>query len=178
MRALCGWSGTPRTGSDFLLLRHETLPDGCSSLLFGKDFDGDGVAELDPWPLFLCAPSWSFPFEVVDELDVVVEDLAPPSSGYGAGEEQPRTRHLTISGDGPKLGIWLNASKPQLTAVGSVAGKGAPGRHTTCGAYVEPASVELTSLRLVLLPGEDGEGTVAGRRSSVSVARRSANHTR
>lgn len=168
--ASLGWSGTPRTDTDFLLLQRQMLPDGCSSLLLGKDLDGDGMAEL-PWPLFLCAPSWSFPFEVGDELAVVVEKLAPPSNGYGAGDEQPQTRHLALSGDGRRVDIWLNASKPQLMAVGPVVGQGAPGRHTTCGAYVEPASIELTSPRLVLLPGEDREGTAAGRRTRAFLGR-------
>lgn len=165
--AALGWSGAPRTGSNLVLLRSETLPDGCRSLVFGKDLDTS-------WPLFLCAPAWSFPFEVGDELSVFFEELKPPTNAYGyssAAGEALRARHLVISGGGFKLEIWLDASQPQVAAVGTAIGRGAPGKNTACGAYVEPASVELPAAKLVLMPGDDVEGQVAGHRLRVFLGR-------
>jgi hypothetical protein len=169
--AALGWSGTPALGSSFALLGSDTLPDGCWSLRFGQ-------AATASWPLFLCAPDWSFPFEVGDELRVVTRELAPASSssgsnGFGAVGEGPRARHLSISklDNGTKLEIWLNADKPQVTTVGRVLGLGDGGRHTACGAYVERASVELLALKQVLVTGDEREATVANRELRVLLGR-------
>jgi hypothetical protein len=162
--ALLGWSGTPRTGAGFVLQRRSELPDGCWSLLFEKGLDAD-------WPLFLCAPGWSFPFEVGDEVAVTAEELVMQSNGYGAVDDEPKARHLTISGARAKLVIWLNASKAQVPAAGSIVRRDQPGRRTACGAYVEPLSVELPALKLVVAPGEEVEAAVSGRHWRVLLGR-------
>jgi hypothetical protein len=169
--AALGWSGSPRVGSSVALLANEALPDGCRSLRFGKE-------SAMSWPLFLCAPDWAFPFAVNDELQVTAQELAPDSSnsgvsGFGAQAEGPRARHLTISrpDNGAKLEIWLNAGTPQVAAVGAVTGSGDAGRHTACGAYVEPASVELLSTQQVLVAGDEFEATIASRHSRVFLGR-------
>ena len=165
--AALGWSGTPPLATKFSLLARDMLPDGCWSLRF--DVAGG-------WPMFLCAPDWSLPFAVGDELQVVAEELAPASSsssGFGAPDEGPRARRLRISkpDNGAKFEMWLNASQPQVTAVGPVLGLGNAGRHTACGAYVESASVELPALKPVLLPGDEREATVASRHLRVLLGR-------
>lgn len=157
--AALGWSGTPPLATSFSLLARDVLPDGCWSLRF----DAAGG-----WPLFLCAPDWSFPFAVGDKLQIVAEELAPASSsssGLGALDERPRARHLRISkpDNGAKLEMWLNAGQSQVTAVGPVLGLGNTGRHTACGAYVEPASVELSQLKPVLVAGDEREATIVSR---------------
>jgi hypothetical protein len=169
--AALGWSGAPPLGSSFTLLANDTLPDGCRSLRLGKE-------PATSWPLFLCAPDWAFPFAVNDELQVMVQELAPGSSssgssGFGADREGPRSRRLTISrlDNGEKLDIWLNAAKPQVAAVGPVLGLGGGGRRTACGAYVEPASVELLALKQVLVAGDEVEATIASRQSRVFLGR-------
>ena len=163
--ALLGWSGTPRTGTDFVLLRHDTLPDGCASLELGKSLEGS-------WPLFVCAPAWSLPFEIGDELYVTVQDLTPESTGFRS-EDGARAGHLTIAepNNGARLEIWLNASKPQVAAVEVVTGLGSGGRHTACSAYVEPASVQLVALKPALTPGQDSEAMALGRRTRAFLGR-------
>jgi hypothetical protein len=165
--AALGWSGTPPLATSFSLLARDVLPDGCWSLRF----DAAGG-----WRLFLCAPDWSFPFAVGDELQIVAQELAPASSsssGFGALDEGPRARHLRISkpDNGTKLEMWLNAGQPQVAAVGPVLGLGNTGRRTACGAYVEPASVELPQLKPVLVEGDEREATVASRHLRVLLGR-------
>jgi hypothetical protein len=165
--AALGWSGTPPLATSFSLLARDVLPDGCWSLRF----DAAGS-----WRLFLCAPDWSFPFVVGDELQIVAQELAPASSsssGFGAPDEGPRARHLRISkpDNGTKLEMWLNAGQPQVTAVGPVLGLGNTGRRTACGAYVEPASVELPQLKPVLVEGDEREATIASRHLRVLLGR-------
>lgn len=162
--ASLGWSGTPRTGSNFELLRHDTLPDGCSSLELGKQLEGS-------WPLFLCAPAWSLPFELGDKLQVTVQDLPPASDGSEADGAGGRQLSIARPNNGARLEIWLNASAPQVAVVESVVGLGTDGRHTACSAYVEPASVELKALKPALEPGEEREATSAGRRSRAFLGR-------
>jgi hypothetical protein len=168
--AVLGWSGTPPAASGFVLQSTDTLPDGCSSLRFSKGSESS-------WPLYLCAPDWGFPFAVGDQLQVLAQELEPPSSSASANGlqstgEGPRARHLSISNpDGTKLEIWLNASKPQVTAVGAVLGSGEQGRHTACGAYVESASVEVGALKEALMAGEESEATIVGRRSRAFLGR-------
>jgi hypothetical protein len=108
----------------------------------------------------------------------VAQELAPDSSnsgssGLGVEGEGPRSRRLTISrlDNGTKLDIWLNAVKPQVAAVGSVLGLGDAGRRTACGAYVEPASVELLALKQVLVPGDEAEATISSRHTRVFLGR-------
>lgn len=163
--ALLGWSGTPRTGTDFVLLRHDALPDGCASLELGKPLETS-------WPLYLCAPAWSLPFEVGDELHVTAQDLTPASSAFGS-EARARATQLTIARpqDGARLEIWLNAGNPQVAAVETVTGLGSDGRHTACSAYVEPASVQLMALKPALKPGDEREAIVLGRRSRAFLGR-------
>jgi hypothetical protein len=165
--AALGWSGTPPLATKFSLLARDMLPDGCWSLRF--DVAGG-------WPLFLCAPDWSLPFAVGDELQVVAQELAPASSSsssFGALDEGPRARHLRISkpDNGAKLEIWLNASQPQVTGVGPVLRLGDTGRHTACGAYVESASVELPALKPVLVAGDEREAEIASRHLRVLLGR-------
>lgn len=160
-----GWSGASLAGSDFVLQRRDALPDGCLTLELGKDSSPSR-------PLFLCAPSWSFPFVIGDRLSVTFEDLAPPTSPYGARSEAPRATHLTVTKPDAriKLDIWLNASQSQLAATGRITGQTASGRHTACGAYVASTSVELPGM-LLLAPGEDVERTSAGRHSHAFLGR-------
>ena len=169
--AALGWSGAPPLGSSFTLLASDTLPDGCRSLRFGKE-------PATSWPLFVCAPDWSFPFAVGDSLQVIAQELGPGSngsgsSGFGSEGEGPHARHLTISklDNAAKLSIWLNADKPQVAPVGQVLGLGDAGRRTACGAYVEPASVELLASKQVLVAGEESEVTIANRRARVLLGR-------
>jgi hypothetical protein len=162
--ALLGWSGTPRTGRDFELLRHDTLPDGCSSLELGKQLEMS-------WPLFLCAPAWSLPFEIGDKLQLTVQDLPPASDGSEADGARARQLSIARPSDGARLEIWLNASTSQVAVVESVVGRGTDGRHTACSAYVEPASVELKALKPALEPGEEREAILAGRRSRAFLGR-------
>jgi hypothetical protein len=169
--AVLGWSGTPPAASGFVLQSIDTLPDGCSSLRFSKGSESS-------LPLYLCAPDWGFPFAVGDQLQVLAQELEPPSSSASASGlqstgEGPRARHLSISNadDGTKLEIWLNASRPQVTAVGAVLGSGEQGRHTACGAYVESASVEVVALKQALTAGDEREATIAGRRSRAFLGR-------
>jgi hypothetical protein len=72
---------------------------------------------------------------------------------------------------GIKVDIWLNASQPQVASVGRITSQGKPGRHTACGAYVEPASFELPGLLLPFAAGEDVERTSAGRHARVFLGR-------
>lgn len=166
--ALLGWSGTPRAGSDFVLLRRDTLPDGCLSLELGREHESS-------WPLFLCAPAWSFPFQVGEKLQVGMRELVPFSNGYAPSgyAPVPLAPDLSVAraNHGARLEIWLNESSAQIAAVTSVTGLGRDGRHTACSAYIEPASVELRALKPALTAGEEGEAVIAGRRTRAFVGR-------
>jgi hypothetical protein len=162
--AALGWSGVPRAGADFVLLRREALPDGCMSLELGRDLSSS-------WPLFLCAPDWSFPFAAGDELGVSAEELAPPPSNTYPPVSTSPARHLRISSGGRDLGIWLNVSKSPIEAATLMTGQGAPGRQTGCGAYVEPASLALPAINRGLAPGEEATLAVPGGTSRVLLGR-------
>lgn len=166
--ALLGWSGTPRAGSDFVLLRRDTLSDGCLSLELGREQDSS-------WPLFLCAPAWSFPFQVGEKLQVGVREVAAASNGYAVSGYAPVALAPDLSvasaNDGARLEIWLNEGSAQVAAVTSVTGLGRDGRHTACSAYVEPASVELNGLKPALTAGEEREAVIAGHRTRVFLGR-------
>lgn len=154
--AALGWSSTLRSGAGFVLLRRETLPDGCLSLELGR-------AAQSAWPLFLCAPDWSFPFQVGDELDIALELLTSQTSSYES--EDTKAPYLTISkpDTGIKLEVWLNANRGQVSVVVVAVGQGMSGRRTACGAYVESAEVELKEPPMVLNAGDDREAMVSGK---------------
>ncbi len=162
-----GWSGKPIPGVDFALLRRETLPDGCLSLELGKGAES-------AWPLFLCAPDWSFPFQVGDELSVSLQNLTLQNPGYGTeAGAHPRAQYLAIwKPDADiKLEIWINASQPQASPVRTAVGQGMSGRRTACGAYVESAAVELKEPSMVLQVGDDREAMASGKPVHVFLGR-------
>lgn len=154
--AALGWSSTVGAGVDFVLLRRETLPDGCLSLELGKGPEST-------WPLFLCAPDWSFPFQVGDALDIALAVLPSQTSSYGSDDTKARSLTISKPDPGIKLELWLNAVQGQLSEVGVAVGQGMAGRRTACGAYVETASVELKEPPMVLTAGDDREVLVSGK---------------
>ncbi len=164
--ATLGWSGAPRTGLGFMLFRREILPDGCLSLELGKDLDSR-------WVLFLCVPEWAFPFEVDTKLNITSDQILPEPRGYYSDPGDPPAQHLLVQAAdaGARFELWLNAQAAELPAVGKVTSLGPPGRHTECGAYAEPVSVELPALSATLLPGEEAKQVVKGKTTRVLLGR-------
>jgi hypothetical protein len=140
------WSGTFPQG-DAVITRKAPLPDGCSSL-------GVRGADQTNHDLFLCAPSWAFPFEVGD---TVVFEIPSARQESSATKEPPPGKALVVTDTHVParrtLQMWLGVSYVPLAT--STVQQGASVTRP-CGA--RSSDLELTMAGFpALFPGQEGE---------------------
>ncbi|MDX2055609.1 MAG: hypothetical protein SFV15_24620 [Polyangiaceae bacterium] len=152
-----GWSGEPPPGL-VSVERKETLADGCLSVgLLGAG----GSSKL-----FLCVPTWGFPYEVGDSLRFTLfQPEIYEYDGYNYRVTRSAYRKLLMQGAteaDPKVELWVNHSTLDQQFLSKFTPIDQPASRTRCGAQTIPLAVEVLPLKRELLAGQEVQVSNAG----------------